>query len=105
MREGPDPWSHPSPLCALLTLGEPQHLKKIRSSPYPGKVCPPLSYSVGADCGQLSVVRTVTATTGSDVVQSGRPIFDDLSNICGRISAITRRMLSSKWSSVCGLSA
>ncbi|GFU47779.1 uncharacterized protein TNCV_4465261 [Trichonephila clavipes] len=24
------------------------------------------------------------------------------SNICGRISAITRRMLSSKWSSVCG---
>ncbi|GFW55342.1 uncharacterized protein TNCV_117272 [Trichonephila clavipes] len=26
------------------------------------------------------------------------------SNICGRISAITRRMLSSKWSSVCGLS-
>ncbi|GFW76468.1 hexokinase_2 domain-containing protein [Trichonephila clavipes] len=43
--------------------------------------------------------------TGSDVVQSGRPIFDDFSNICGRISAITRRMLSSKWSSVCGLSA
>ncbi|GFV16981.1 hypothetical protein TNCV_1426811, partial [Trichonephila clavipes] len=41
-----------------------------------------------------------TATAGSDVVQSGRPIFDDFSNICGRISAITRRMLSSKWSSV-----
>ncbi|GFU90286.1 hypothetical protein TNCV_2717441 [Trichonephila clavipes] len=51
------------------------------------------------------LVRLVTATAGSDVVQSGRPIFDDLSNICGRISAITRRMLSSKWSSVCGLSA
>ncbi|GFU87182.1 hypothetical protein TNCV_4265461 [Trichonephila clavipes] len=46
-----------------------------------------------------------TATAGSDVVQSGRPILDDFSNICGRISAITRRMLSSKWSSVCGLSA
>ncbi|GFV91641.1 hypothetical protein TNCV_4762061 [Trichonephila clavipes] len=46
-----------------------------------------------------------TATAGSDVVQSGRPIFDDFSNISGRISAITRRMLSSKWSSVCGLSA
>ncbi|GFY08774.1 hypothetical protein TNCV_4659671 [Trichonephila clavipes] len=45
-----------------------------------------------------------TATAGSDVVQSGRPIFDDFSNICGRISAIIRRMLSSKWSSVCGLS-
>ncbi|GFV47114.1 hypothetical protein TNCV_198091 [Trichonephila clavipes] len=38
----------------------------------------------------------LTATAGSDVVQSGRPIFDDFSNICGRISAITRRMLSSK---------
>ncbi|GFX47542.1 hypothetical protein TNCV_3015611 [Trichonephila clavipes] len=47
----------------------------------------------------------MTATAGSDVVQSGRPIFDDFSNTCGRISAITRRMLSSKWSSVCGLSA
>ncbi|GFV25033.1 hypothetical protein TNCV_884991 [Trichonephila clavipes] len=46
-----------------------------------------------------------TATAGSDVVQSGRPIFDDFFNICGRISAITRRMLSSEWSSVCGLSA
>ncbi|GFW93117.1 hypothetical protein TNCV_3888581 [Trichonephila clavipes] len=46
-----------------------------------------------------------TSTAGSDVVQSGRPIFDDFSNICGRISAITRRMLSSKWSGVCGLSA
>ncbi|GFV09009.1 hypothetical protein TNCV_2300111, partial [Trichonephila clavipes] len=46
-----------------------------------------------------------TATAGLDVVQSGRPIFDDFSNICGRISVITRRMLSSKWSSVCGLSA
>ncbi|GFV22373.1 hypothetical protein TNCV_2169281, partial [Trichonephila clavipes] len=43
-----------------------------------------------------------TATAGSDVVQSRRPIFDDFSNICGRISAITRRMLSSKWSSACG---
>ncbi|GFT28558.1 hypothetical protein TNCV_429541 [Trichonephila clavipes] len=43
-----------------------------------------------------------TATAGLDVVQSGRPIFDDFSNICGPISAITRRMLSSKWSSVCG---
>ncbi|GFX00664.1 hypothetical protein TNCV_2236711 [Trichonephila clavipes] len=49
--------------------------------------------------------RKRTATAGSDVVQSGRPIFDDFSNICGRISAISRRMLSSKWSSVCGLSA
>ncbi|GFU67258.1 hypothetical protein TNCV_4130121 [Trichonephila clavipes] len=37
----------------------------------------------------------MTATAGSDVVQSGRPIFDDFSNICGRISAITRRMLFS----------
>ncbi|GFV51322.1 hypothetical protein TNCV_3615201 [Trichonephila clavipes] len=37
-----------------------------------------------------------TATAGSNVVQSGRPIFDDFSNICGRLSAITRRMLSSK---------
>ncbi|GFX45242.1 hypothetical protein TNCV_3432901 [Trichonephila clavipes] len=46
-----------------------------------------------------------TATAGSDVVQSGRPIFDEFSNICGRISATTWRMLSSKWSSVCGLSA
>ncbi|GFY08912.1 hypothetical protein TNCV_4661041 [Trichonephila clavipes] len=44
---------------------------------------------------------TRTATAGSDVVQSGRPIFDDFF----RISAITRRMLSSKWSSACGLSA
>ncbi|GFU46343.1 hypothetical protein TNCV_2994881 [Trichonephila clavipes] len=47
----------------------------------------------------------VTAMAGSDVVQSGRPIFDEFSNICGRISAITQRMLPSKWSSVCGLSA
>ncbi|GFS88941.1 sodium-independent sulfate anion transporter [Trichonephila clavipes] len=46
-----------------------------------------------------------TAMAGSVVVQSGRPIFDDFSNICGRISAIKRQMLSSKWSSVCGLSA
>ncbi|GFW66905.1 hypothetical protein TNCV_4687901 [Trichonephila clavipes] len=38
--------------------------------------------------------REVTAMAGSDVVQSGLPIFDDFSNICGRISAITRRMLS-----------
>ncbi|GFU15431.1 uncharacterized protein TNCV_2700291 [Trichonephila clavipes] len=29
-----------------------------------------------------------TATAGSDVVQSGRQIFDDFYNICGRISAI-----------------
>ncbi|GFV67190.1 hypothetical protein TNCV_3669451 [Trichonephila clavipes] len=43
----------------------------------------------------------MTATAGSDVVQFSRTF----SNICGRISAITRRMLSSKWSSVCGLSA
>ncbi|GFV55443.1 uncharacterized protein TNCV_11881 [Trichonephila clavipes] len=35
-----------------------------------------------------------TATAGSDVVQSGRPIFDDFFQH-GRISAITRRMLSS----------
>ncbi|GFS65121.1 uncharacterized protein TNCV_204301 [Trichonephila clavipes] len=34
-----------------------------------------------------------TATVGSDAVQSGRPIFDDFSNICGRITTITRRML------------
>ncbi|GFU40454.1 hypothetical protein TNCV_1208201 [Trichonephila clavipes] len=46
-----------------------------------------------------------TATAGTDVVQSGRPIFDDFFHICGHISAITRPMLSSKWSSVCGLSA
>ncbi|GFU41496.1 hypothetical protein TNCV_3720861 [Trichonephila clavipes] len=39
----------------------------------------------------------MTSTAGSDVVQSGCPIFDDFFNICGRISAITRRMLSSKW--------
>ncbi|GFU77415.1 ATP-binding cassette sub-family A member 1 [Trichonephila clavipes] len=52
-----------------------------------------------------STIRYNTATAGSDVVQSGRSIFDEFSNICGRISAITRRMLSSKWSSVCGLSA
>ncbi|GFW63528.1 hypothetical protein TNCV_401941 [Trichonephila clavipes] len=45
-----------------------------------------------------------TATAGSDVVQSVRPIFDEFSNICGRISAITRQILSSKWSSVYGLS-
>ncbi|GFW94486.1 hypothetical protein TNCV_2702071 [Trichonephila clavipes] len=50
-------------------------------------------------------VTCLTATAGSDVVQSGRPIFDEFSNICGRISATTRRLLSSKWSSVCGLSA
>ncbi|GFW99247.1 hypothetical protein TNCV_3010151 [Trichonephila clavipes] len=51
------------------------------------------------------VCRQVPRRTASDVIQSGRPIFDDFSNICGRISAITRRMLSSKWSNVCGLSA
>ncbi|GFW93567.1 pro-Pol polyprotein [Trichonephila clavipes] len=51
------------------------------------------------------VIQRRTAAAGSDVVQSGRPIFDDFFNICSRISAITRRMLSSKWSSVCGLSA
>ncbi|GFU60258.1 hypothetical protein TNCV_4249571 [Trichonephila clavipes] len=44
-----------------------------------------------------------TATAGSDVVQSGRPIFDDFFQHLW--PAITRRMLSSKWSSVCGLSA
>ncbi|GFW83477.1 yqaJ domain-containing protein [Trichonephila clavipes] len=38
----------------------------------------------------------MTATAGSDVVQSGRPIFDDFFQHFGRISAITRRMLSSK---------
>ncbi|GFX53660.1 hypothetical protein TNCV_1185881 [Trichonephila clavipes] len=55
----------------------------------------------------FKITRSVakTATAGSDVVKSGSPIFDDFSNICGRISTITRRMLSSKWSSVCGLSA
>ncbi|GFX22853.1 hypothetical protein TNCV_2605951 [Trichonephila clavipes] len=37
----------------------------------------------------------MTAMADSDVVQSGRPIFDDFFQICGRISAITRRMLSS----------
>ncbi|GFT94486.1 hypothetical protein TNCV_1262071 [Trichonephila clavipes] len=39
-----------------------------------------------------------TATAGSDVVQSGRTIFDDFSNICGMLRMC--RMLSSKWSSV-----
>ncbi|GFU23657.1 hypothetical protein TNCV_275391 [Trichonephila clavipes] len=34
----------------------------------------------------------MTATAGSDVVQSGRPISMTFSNICGRISAITRRI-------------
>ncbi|GFV87979.1 hypothetical protein TNCV_782591 [Trichonephila clavipes] len=42
------------------------------------------------------VAESLTATAGSDVVQSGRPIFDDFFNICDRISAITWRMLSSK---------
>ncbi|GFV87988.1 hypothetical protein TNCV_3241381 [Trichonephila clavipes] len=37
----------------------------------------------------------LTATAGSDVVQSGRQFSMTFSNICGRISAITRRMLSS----------
>ncbi|GFW53855.1 hypothetical protein TNCV_2446471 [Trichonephila clavipes] len=37
-----------------------------------------------------------TATAGSDVVQSGRPTFDDFFQHFGRISAITRRMLSSQ---------
>ncbi|GFU00227.1 uncharacterized protein TNCV_801951 [Trichonephila clavipes] len=36
-----------------------------------------------------------TATAGSDVVQSGRQFSMTFSNICGRISAIARRMLSS----------
>ncbi|GFX73446.1 dscam17 [Trichonephila clavipes] len=35
------------------------------------------------------IVAKGTDTAGSDVVKSGRPIFDDFSNICGRISAIT----------------
>ncbi|GFU68155.1 hypothetical protein TNCV_248191 [Trichonephila clavipes] len=39
-----------------------------------------------------------TATAGSDVVQSDVQFSMTFSNICGRISAITRRMLSSKWS-------
>ncbi|GFV95989.1 uncharacterized protein TNCV_2096571 [Trichonephila clavipes] len=33
-------------------------------------------------------LHRLTATAGSDVVQSGRPIFDVFYNICGRISAI-----------------
>ncbi|GFW39373.1 uncharacterized protein TNCV_1833561 [Trichonephila clavipes] len=36
----------------------------------------------------------MTATAGSDVVQSGRQFSMTFSNICGRISAITRRMLA-----------
>ncbi|GFX00632.1 hypothetical protein TNCV_2236391 [Trichonephila clavipes] len=55
--------------------------------------------------GEMDVPVRRTATAGSDVAQSGRPISMTFSNICGRISTITRRMLSSKWSSVCGLSA
>ncbi|GFY27646.1 uncharacterized protein TNCV_910971 [Trichonephila clavipes] len=39
----------------------------------------------------------MTATAGSDVVQFGRPIFDDFHNLWPYIAAITRRMLSSKW--------
>ncbi|GFT79825.1 hypothetical protein TNCV_4597531 [Trichonephila clavipes] len=30
----------------LTPLDEPQHLKNIRSSPYPGKVCPTLVLSI-----------------------------------------------------------
>ncbi|GFV99994.1 hypothetical protein TNCV_3567851 [Trichonephila clavipes] len=30
-------------LCGPLPQGGPQHLEKIRSSPYPGKVCPSLT--------------------------------------------------------------
>ncbi|GFX49960.1 hypothetical protein TNCV_3882891 [Trichonephila clavipes] len=40
----------------------------------------------------------MTATAGSDVVQFDAQFSMTFSNICGRISAITRRMLSSKWS-------
>ncbi|GFU36638.1 hypothetical protein TNCV_2844471, partial [Trichonephila clavipes] len=46
-----------------------------------------------------------TATAGSDVVQSGRPIFDDFFQHLwsAYIGNNARRMLSSrKWSSVCG---
>ncbi|GFU07321.1 hypothetical protein TNCV_2656321 [Trichonephila clavipes] len=32
----------PPPLCVPQILGGPQHLEKIRSSLYPGKVCAPL---------------------------------------------------------------
>ncbi|GFY24584.1 uncharacterized protein TNCV_1016301 [Trichonephila clavipes] len=44
MGEAPDP---PLPsLCTPLTLDELQYLGKIRSYPYPGKVCPPLVYGI-----------------------------------------------------------
>ncbi|GFU87697.1 hypothetical protein TNCV_2042811 [Trichonephila clavipes] len=43
--------------------------------------------------GTVDEVRTGTATAGSDVVQSGRPIFDDFSNICGRISDNTANVV------------
>ncbi|GFU42339.1 heparan sulfate glucosamine 3-O-sulfotransferase 5 [Trichonephila clavipes] len=65
----------------------------------------PLYEGDSEDVSQKIQQKAMTAMAGSDVVQSRYPIFDDFSNICGRISAITRRMLSSKWSSVCGLSA
>ncbi|GFW66271.1 hypothetical protein TNCV_1711701 [Trichonephila clavipes] len=43
----------------------------------------------------------MTATAGSDVVRSGRPIFDDFfQHLWPYIGNNTRRMLSSKWSIV-----
>ncbi|GFT06909.1 hypothetical protein TNCV_2132471 [Trichonephila clavipes] len=42
--------------------------------------------------GPDSRVGRATATAGSDVIPSGRQFSMTFSNICGRISAITRRM-------------
>ncbi|GFS94249.1 hypothetical protein TNCV_2013351 [Trichonephila clavipes] len=46
-----------------------------------------------------------TAMADSDVDQSGCPIFDDIFQHLWPYIGNNRRMLSSKWSSVCGLSA
>ncbi|GFW48283.1 hypothetical protein TNCV_1108461 [Trichonephila clavipes] len=86
-------------MTASMGVGTPARAQTINNGPM--ATCK--GHLTTGEAIKFSENRWVTATAGSDVVQSGRPIFDD--NTCGRISAITRRMLSSKWSSVCGLSA
>ncbi|GFV24245.1 hypothetical protein TNCV_3444981, partial [Trichonephila clavipes] len=46
MGESPDQWTLSMSSRVPLTLGGPQELETITSSPHLGKVCPPLVYAL-----------------------------------------------------------
>ncbi|GFW33218.1 hypothetical protein TNCV_2858961 [Trichonephila clavipes] len=72
-------------------LGGPQHLKNIRSSPYPGKVCPPLLYTKNVKSGKgpltpaglLKLVKRFEETGKlEDRARAERPCLKEARALC-----------------------